>query len=238
MSAIHVAKLGGSLLDLPDLVERFERWRATQMGTRGVLVVGGGAAADVVRHFDAAFKLGEARSHWLAIRAMQLNAHCTAAVISRCRLVSDERACRAAWEAGELAIIDPFPWLEREDAIGVAIPHRWTFTSDSVAAHIATRVGAAKLTMLKSTLPQEPPGVTKLPEASASKRRDNRAAEAEKSPDLRDQHRSGEACGVAMAAEWGIVDADFAAASAAIPEIEIVNLRETPPARRVLRAGA
>ncbi len=52
--------------------------------------------------------------------------------------------------------------LEREDAIGVRVPHRWTFTSDSVAAHIATRVGAEKLTVLKSTLPLSRPMSTSL----------------------------------------------------------------------------
>jgi hypothetical protein len=42
----------------------------------------------------------------------------------------------------------------REESEGVAIPHRWTFTSDSIAAHIAARMGAGRLTLLKSTLPQ------------------------------------------------------------------------------------
>lgn len=233
MSAIHVAKLGGSLLDLPDLVTRFERWRAAEMGARCILVVGGGVAADVVRHFDTAFVLGEVKSHWMAIRAMQFNAHCAAAVISRCRLVGDEKECHAAWDARELAIIDPLRWLEREDAIGVAIPHRWTFTSDSVAAHIATRVGAAKLTMLKSKLPPREQRLAgrKNPRLRRSAGSDP-ASEAETASD-----RARVNDEVARAAAAGIVDADFVAASAAIATIEIVNLRESPPARRVLRGG-
>jgi aspartokinase-like uncharacterized kinase len=150
---IHVVKLGGSLLDLPDLAERFDAWRAAELGPRGLLVVGGGAAADLVRGFDKAFGLGERASHWLAIRAMQLNAHCVAAVLKGVAVVADRAACVAAWRGDRLAILDPLEWLSREAAEGVHIPHRWTFTSDSVAAHVATRLGAARLTLLKSTLP-------------------------------------------------------------------------------------
>jgi aspartokinase-like uncharacterized kinase len=150
---IHVIKLGGSLLDLPDLLARFEQWRQAEVGPHGVLVVGGGAAADVVRAFDKEFHLDEERAHWLALRAMQLNMFCLAAVIARCEVVAEPQACAGAWGVGKLALVDPLAWLSAEAAEGVHIPHRWTFTSDSIAAHVATRLGAARLTLLKSTLP-------------------------------------------------------------------------------------
>lgn len=153
-AGVHVVKLGGSLLDLPDLVDRFEAWRSADLGPRGLLVVGGGAAADVVRDFDKAFRLGEPASHWLAIRAMQFNAHCVAAVLANVTLVPDRAACEGTWAAKRLALLDPLEWLSREAAEGVHIPHRWTFTSDSVAAHVATRLNAARFTLLKSTLPE------------------------------------------------------------------------------------
>jgi aspartokinase-like uncharacterized kinase len=197
-TGIHVVKLGGSLLDLPDLVERFESWRAAELGPRGLLVVGGGAAADVVRDFDKAFRLGEPASHWLAIRAMQFNAHCVAAVLQNVQLVLDCAACEDAWANKRLALLDPLGWLSREAAEGVHIPHRWTFTSDSVAAHVATRLGAAKLTLLKSTLPKG-------------------------------------SCDPVGAAKLGLVDEDFPGASKAIPGVELVNLRERPWVRCVLR---
>jgi 5-(aminomethyl)-3-furanmethanol phosphate kinase len=198
-SDIHVVKLGGSLLDLPDLVERFDAWRAAELGPRGLLVVGGGAAADVVRDFDKAFRLGEVTSHWLAIRAMQFNAHCVAAVLRDVVIAGDQDACDTAWRGGKLAIVDPLDWLSREAAAeGVHVPHRWTFTSDSVAAHVATRIGAAKLTLLKSALPPSD-------------------------------------CGLACAAGLGIVDEDFPAAAAALPGVELVNLRSQPFGRCALK---
>lgn len=152
--AVHVVKMGGSLLDLPDLLERFAAWRRDELGGRGLLVVGGGEAADVVRGFDKAFNFNEEKAHWLAVRAMQLNAHCMAAALPACRLVTNMIGCEIAWRAGDMALLKPMAWLEREHTEGIRIPHRWTFTSDSIAAHIAVRTGAGKLTLLKSTLPK------------------------------------------------------------------------------------
>lgn len=154
---IHVVKLGGSLLDLPDLAGRFEAFRGVNMtGHRGVLVVGGGDAAQQVRRLDLAHKLREDIAHWLAIRAMQFNTYTVAAVLPRARLVADSHECLGAWSGDDLAVVDPLAWLEDEHRNGVTLPHRWSFTSDSIAAHIATRLGAQRLTLLKSTLPESP----------------------------------------------------------------------------------
>ena len=193
VSLIHVVKLGGSLLDLPDLLTRFERWREAESATM-LLVVGGGAAADVVRDFDRAFSLDESIAHWLAIRAMRLNAEMLASVMKDSELVENRQSCEAAWKRKKLAIMEPVAWLEREANEGVHIPHRWTFTSDSIAAHAASRLGARRLTLLKSTLPDGN-------------------------------------CDPEQAAGCGIVDADFPAVCSRVAVVEIVNLREHPPAR-------
>ncbi|MCX5661880.1 MAG: hypothetical protein NTW19_19555 [Planctomycetota bacterium] len=202
-AGIHVVKLGGSLLDptgLPDLLQRFARWRGEALGSRALLVVGGGETADVVRAFDKAFGLDEEAAHWLAIRAMEFNAHLVASVVERCSLVPQSDGLEWAWGFGLLAIMDPFAWLEREESQGAAIPHRWSFTSDCVSAHVATRVGASRLTLLKSTLPPEP-------------------------------------CDLAEAGRLGIVDADFAQLAAALPRVELVNLRSERFERCVLKRG-
>ncbi len=199
--AIHVVKLGGSLLKPRGLVvmlDRFERWRRTEIGPRGLLVVGGGATADIVRNTDAALGFDQEQAHWLAIRAMEFNACLVAAALENAAMTGEPGACVAAWAVPRLAILSPLAWLCREAAQGIAIPHRWTFTSDSIAAHVATRLGAGRLTLLKSTLPE------------------------------------GE-CGPEGAAEVGIVDDDFPAASRGLPRVELVNLRSEGFERRVLR---
>ena len=150
---LHVVKIGGSLLDLPDLPQRFEmlrrRWREQLL----VILVGGGRAADLVRNFDRRFGLDETQGHWLAVRAMQLNTYLLAPILPDCRIVTDHREYKAARHLANILLIDPLAWLERDEAAGVAVPHCWTFTSDSIAAHLANRLGAAKLTLLKSATP-------------------------------------------------------------------------------------
>jgi len=150
---VHVVKLGGSLLDMPDVPARFAAFRATCPNDHFVLIVGGGDGADLIRAWDKLHHLTEEQGHWLAVRAMQLNAYTLATRLDAHRLVCDPTDCTAAWSDSLLALVDPLPWLEREDAAGINTPKEWAFTSDSIAAHIAVRVGATQLTLLKSTLP-------------------------------------------------------------------------------------
>ncbi|MEX2214354.1 MAG: hypothetical protein WD768_09520 [Phycisphaeraceae bacterium] len=208
----HIIKLGGSLLDLPDLVARFESFRTAQVTGPALLVTGGAESAEVVRYFDKHFHLDEEQGHWLAVRAMQLNAHLVAAVLPASRIVCDEGEANAAWAAGAMAVMDPLEWLRREEARGVCVPHRWSFTSDSIAAHVATQLRAQRLTLVKSRLPAGGPNPGPLPKGE----------------------------GVEHAAAEGFVDRDFPQASAMIPSIDLINLRHSPSpaepaARRILK---
>lgn len=156
---VRVVKLGGSLLDLPDLPSRFDSYLKglnSQGLQRIVLIVGGGQAADVVRQYNRQHHLGDHDGHWLAVRAMAFNAHCVARVLSRCQMVAVPDACHTAWQQGNVAVGEPVAWLQTMEEQGVVIPHRWSFTSDSIAAAIAVFMRAEGLTLLKSTLPKGP----------------------------------------------------------------------------------
>lgn len=149
----HVLKLGGSLLTLPSLPERMASFFAAEGPGPVVLVVGGGAAADWVRDCDARFALGEEPGHWCALHAMQLNARIITATLPRCRQVNTPEATRRAVADGTVAVVDPLDWLLRDEKCGFPVPHRWSFTSDSIAAHVAMRLASPRLTLLKSMLP-------------------------------------------------------------------------------------
>ena len=153
MNVPCVVKIGGSLLDMPCLVERVARW----LPRPAAIVTGGGGAADTVRHVDQQVALDEHDAHWLCIHAMALHARVLAAALATAgaatRLVADHHACRDACARGELAVIEPVAWLEHEQRQGAGVPHRWQFTSDSIAAHTAQRLNAPRLVLLKSTLP-------------------------------------------------------------------------------------
>ena len=74
---VTIVKVGGSLLDwpeLPDRLDRFlERASAQRIPTSAtVLLCGGGPFADSVRRLDRVHHLGDFAAHRLAIQAMDL----------------------------------------------------------------------------------------------------------------------------------------------------------------------
>ena len=150
----RVVKLGGSLLDVPDLAPRLRDWLARQTLRSTVLIAGGGRMADVVRDADRQHRLGETVSHWLCIRVMTLHAELLAALLPEallCRSLAEWRST-----APNLAILDPWVFLREEEPqlAGQTLPASWDVTSDSIAARFAAAIGAAELVLLKSALPQ------------------------------------------------------------------------------------
>ena len=150
----RVVKLGGSLLDVPDLASRLRRWLQRQSEMCTLLVAGGGRLADVLREADQLHRLGETASHWLCIRAMTIHAEMLAALLPEARLL----ASIAEWRSrpATLSILDPWIFLREEERRfpGLTLPESWHATSDSIAARISSCVDAAELVLLKSKLPQ------------------------------------------------------------------------------------
>lgn len=160
---IHIIKLGGSLLDLPDLPERWAAFADVRLVGQPVIIVGGGTAADTVRSFDQRFDFDETVGHWLAVHAMQFNARLVATTLPNGQFVPNFDAAKQTWHEGNVPVIDPVAILTTLEKAGVTVPHRWIFTSDSIAALVATQWHACRLTLLKSTLPK---GACNIAEAS------------------------------------------------------------------------
>jgi aspartokinase-like uncharacterized kinase len=151
----RVIKLGGSLLDWPEWPPALRRWRQTQPPMRELLIVGGGGWADLVREADARFALGEESSHWLCLRLMGVTARLAHRLLPEASFIDTWLEAAAERRAPSLAIVDCLPLIEeaerhREEA---RLPHSWDVTSDSIAAWLAARLGAAELMLLKSQLP-------------------------------------------------------------------------------------
>ena len=146
-----VYKLGGSLLSLPDLVQRLEAFLRSRGEHRALLVVGGGAAADLVRAWDDLYQLGQECSHWLALRAMMLNEALISELFPQTPLVRNRDEATAAWERAPAAILCAHDFArDEEDRPGPLLPHRWEATSDSIAAWVALRWPADELVLLKA----------------------------------------------------------------------------------------
>jgi aspartokinase-like uncharacterized kinase len=153
---LRVIKLGGSLFDGADLAARLRRWLSAQPPATNVVIAGGGSIVEQVRAFDRRYSLSPAAAHWLAIRAMSLTATLAAELLPEASLVSSLEELRSATSSG-LLIFEVDRFL-REDQNGASpLPCSWELTSDSIAARVATVVGARELVLLKSALPAGPP---------------------------------------------------------------------------------
>jgi aspartokinase-like uncharacterized kinase len=150
---VAVFKLGGSLLDLADLPDRLRSAIAMLAGDQPLLICGGGAAADVVRHWYAAHKLNEEQSHWLAMDSIRLNQRLLLTLMPELELVSTRAATESAWRRGRVPLLDLMSFVRIEEAapdVTSTLPHSWDVTSDSLAGWVAIRWPASRLILLKS----------------------------------------------------------------------------------------
>src|SRR5262245_39135000 len=92
-----VVKVGGSLFDLPDLGPRLLRWLADLGEPHVLLVAGGGALVDAIRTVDRVQRLGEEKSHWLALRAMTLNGYVLADLLPGAQVVTSLSRGARCW---------------------------------------------------------------------------------------------------------------------------------------------
>lgn len=155
-----IVKIGGSLLDLVDLPDRV-RQVLEQLEGPAALIVGGGAAANVVRDWAASFNLNEAAAHWLAVDSLDLTARLLCVLLNRqnaepkqLKIATVAETWRDAVRASSHGLI---PVLSARGLLasvgsdsGVEIPESWAATSDSIAAAIAIHFDVPQLVLCKS----------------------------------------------------------------------------------------
>ncbi len=139
-----IIKVGGSLASDPAGLRTLCRELGLLAKDHRVLIVpGGGKFADVVREFDAAFKLSNEIADRMAILAMDqfglFLSHLTPNSFVCYTLNRAKGLSRIA-----LPIFLPSRYMFREDPL----EHSWDITSDSIAAHVAGELGADKLILL------------------------------------------------------------------------------------------
>jgi 5-(aminomethyl)-3-furanmethanol phosphate kinase len=151
-----VLKLGGSLAKSGGLPACL----AALAAPRGEVVVvpGGGVFADAVRAAQPRFGFSDRAAHHMALLAMEQYALVLVDRLPRLRPCRTVEEMREAARAG-----DPAIWLPTTLALAdPAIPQSWEVTSDSLAAWLARRLGAARLVLVKSLAAPRPIDVAML----------------------------------------------------------------------------
>lgn len=154
-----VYKIGGSLLDLPGLTAVIRQLIARRPESPALLVAGGGAAAEAVRVWDNAHRLGDETAHDLALAAMDLTSLLLAKLVPELRPVRSVQQVRMAAADGVPGLLCTDCFVKSAEGQGhLPIDRSWRVTSDSIAAWTAQIVCAAELVLVKSV--PLPPGLS------------------------------------------------------------------------------
>lgn len=153
---IVVLKVGGSLLSWAGLGPRLARLIDEIAARREaiVLIAGGGDVVEAIRALDRTHRMGEERSHALALLGMDLTAEILREIVGRTKamVVEEPGALEEAWASGRVPILAPRRMLEDDDRTSrEPLRHHWSVTSDTIAARMAQRLGASRLVLGKST---------------------------------------------------------------------------------------
>ncbi|MEA1985251.1 MAG: amino acid kinase [Euryarchaeota archaeon] len=131
-----VVKIGGSLMDCAQQIVRRldEHIRSPDCGSDRfvVIVPGGGPFADRVRAIQERFDTGDEAAHWMAVLAMEQYAHLLMDGVG-VGIVTSLDDVRPG-----LSVVLPYNLLRRSDEL----EHSWDVTSDTIAAWVASRIGA------------------------------------------------------------------------------------------------
>jgi aspartokinase-like uncharacterized kinase len=141
-----VIKVGGALLSLGDALPRaLAALELLSTEHSFVVVPGGGPFADAVRSVGKLHSLSPDDAHWMAILGMDQYAILLASRIRNAELVHRRGEIARVHRRGGIPVLAPYRWLREADPL----PHSWDVTSDSIAAWVATEVGAQQLILFK-----------------------------------------------------------------------------------------
>lgn len=159
--AIHVVKIGGSLLTRTDFVPALRRWINDECtanpASHLVLLVGGGALVDVLRGLDELRPIDPVLAHWSAIELMEITGELVHNWIPEWPIERSLQGVLArCTDPGVTLFLSRNFLREFEPQVpGPTLPAGWQVTSDSIAARVAEAIGAERLTLLKSQRPPQ-----------------------------------------------------------------------------------
>lgn len=154
---LRVIKIGGSLLDKPEMANELQRWITIQDKAFNVLIVGGGMLVEAIRRYSEIHRTSDGDAHALCLSAMSVTARMFLVQWSgELPIYRSLVECRTRYASGEVCLLDVREiFKDAETVHWGAMPRDWRVTSDSIAAYVASAIGAVELVLLKSAaLPQ------------------------------------------------------------------------------------
>ena len=128
-------KIGGKILEnkanLENSISQLNNLYDTNVLDKIIIVPGGGTLANFVRYLDLKINLGDEKSHWMAIHAMDFNGQELAMRYKQIQVI--EKIDDINKKQRVFAIFLPFKYLKKNDFL----PHNWQVTSDSIALYLA-----------------------------------------------------------------------------------------------------
>lgn len=140
-------KVGGSLGRGAALAPLMQRIGLLASRRRLLVVPGGGVFADLVRRQMARLRVDEETAHHMALFAMDQFGLILSSLSRRSTVVDNLQAAELVAEAGRVPILLASSFVRGE----AGLERSFRLTSDSIAAHLAGRVRAAHLILLKSS---------------------------------------------------------------------------------------
>jgi aspartokinase-like uncharacterized kinase len=140
-----VVKIGGSLNSNP-MLPAWLSLLADCGGGRVIVVCGGGAFGDAVRHAQAHWKFNDLSAHNMAILAMAQTAYLMHGLNPALQLARTKTDIHRVLHKGQTALWLPFE-LQRARSTAQT---NWDVTSDSIALELAQRLNAERLVLVKS----------------------------------------------------------------------------------------
>lgn len=146
-----VIKVGGSLFDLVELRSKLTDLFGLYSNHEICLVSGGGRSADIVRELQPIHSLTDEAAHNVALASMRVGEELLLELLPHSAPAESMDDLRQAWGANRIAVVHASSFLAAEEsAAKLPLERSWSVTSDSIAAWIASFVGANELLLLKS----------------------------------------------------------------------------------------
>lgn len=149
-----VIKVGGSLLGLRRLHEELAEFIDGLETHRVVLLTGGGPAVKALHRLGKSLSLSEEDAHWHCIDLMSELTRSISEMFPNSVAVTTWKEAEEAWDADRIPWFVVESYLRDDEQSEDHLPHSWKVSSDSIAAHLASRHGAELILLKACALPK------------------------------------------------------------------------------------